>query len=1300
MKTYSLKARNGREWVSLYIIIPILILTPPILLAKKTFKELNEKGEICVRIENLSKERIAKILKVRDKINERNELSKGKVQMTNVDDCTAIRISYTGVMPETTKEIRDEKNGFIELSEDKSYKEAIEVLYNFRDYMRQFGVTIKYSNFNTLYLARGFIAFNNAFALLPLIFFLIVIISLRFRESFNFKLFCYPSIAIFVFLIILVLLRISGILEIRLFNIVIILLLCLLLGLYTTFYVLTLTASIFKSRFRYCFYISYRYFLRYIYLRHPVAFPIGLFYNLIIYLYLCHSIANPDQLNMHLRLPALAFFAIWSTSLAMWMGPFIRAWLRIFSKDFIDEYYRKTLHMCISDLDLKEKGHRVLLGFGRLGQGVHKELLERRTNDVSIEPLLDPSDGTTIKYLRKDMVVVDRDEKIFDHVFVDPSFEKIGVAKVNYRDIEPQQRNQENHVIIEEKEIWIPAIIGDITNESVKDYSKLKQSEFFIDTVRGYDETLSISKFARKHKKVRGIITVMDSSQKELLFPKHSGEGIFLCHPTHLQGIALGETVYSAMTRNLNRNSNSKPKVLVFTDDMAQTHYMMETILQELKLSGREQMFRISSWESYYDLNISVCSDSPETKRYCEPKSENYLRSTGLDIRNWKQVVERCSNTRYETTNQGTSPMPSYVESKIIFEKPRLMTMEKILNCWYPIMRPDIVVISYRDSAWELRVLHEFILAVERYNCGNNPNRPYKPKIIVGFRGEESEEVRDDLQYYDSRRFSTNDNEVERTRFPTQAIDARVDLNRDTIEHIGAIAEAMSNERENKIDTIDYKVEKKIKDSAKKLNLENVNPNNDWREELNGAFGIHIIDRNRHGVMPDILRRLAGLNSFDYPNSKEHYKSKHAPSFHYCRYQNCTYGMNQGNKFLFTSYATLEIPSKNEKEKQENDPDIGAMLLSVPSMLKPENPEHQEARKFVVECIKDMVLEGVEIPKGLNNDFLNQLKTALNGKIRIDEQNTRIKMKFTGGILTKEEKEKLEKLKNNQYNNAKNIIINLLKSYSNILNGECFLQVTCPPESYRRKILNITENENYFKQVDKLEKLDRENGQSNELELGKLEREKQRFYFDNEFSYKDKSGNNQKSLAKIYLCCRYGDRPGALAIALNNMLFKHLQKDEIYPVRKPDKLAFNITYLINYFSYSTNVIYKAIYGNLVDTDCGNELVNGVIDHVLICPTNDGNNQNNPWHTYAKDLKDFLNENDVYGENRYNAVRNGNNFLVYHKEDKSRNNPKVCKMMMMKDVRHKKYGRHSPDLGCDICRKYWYVGKDNWHQLQD
>lgn len=1115
MKAYSLKSRK-QEWPFLYILIPICFVILPALFAINIYIPCLESGlRTCL---------------------------------------------FTKLLPQSTQNL-------------------LEMPFC----LKQFWSIIKSANFDPLspLVKKSFIVFNNACFLLPFTLFIIIILSCCcFKKRMHFCVFVTLSL---IFLIGLITLAFLGIDEILSRYFIIRITVYGFLTFYFFVYFVVVISWIYqvichlfntKNKFylpaliqKICcdYYIAHRYFLMYIYLRHPVAFFVGILYNLTIYLYLTMTFEKPE------KLPALALFGIWSSSLAMWLLPFIMAWLQIFRMNFIDEYYRNTISTNISALSLRKKGHRVLLGYGRLGQGVHKELLERRTASVKIEPLLDPSDGTTIIYLRKDMVVVDRDEKIFDHVFTDPSFEKIGVAKIKYRDIKPEENCQ---YTFSEEELWAPAIIGDIANVSVLDYSNLESCEFFIDTVKGYDETLKIARVVHDYRNLKGIITVSDSAQKELLFPRYSGHGLFFTYVKRQQGISLGETVYPAMLRWLKQEGNPRPlEILVLTDDIRQTHYMIETIVQELKLAGRlNQYIRACVYPNIkqYDLGITICGNSEEIRGACHPHDPQERREPDftLDVRRWNACIERCSGPEH-----ADPPNAIYVSSRVILEHPYLTTMEKMV-CVYDI-KPDIVVISFREPSRLLKTLRDWVGTYQRNSklFKDVSLNKYKPVIIAGSLGEEQREVRDVLFYYDAL-----PPDAMQSRYPVQAIDCRVDLYKDSREHIAAIADALSKKEAEK-------------------------------EE---AIGIHMMIQNRSGITPDILAALGGVSNNTSSDENDE-ANKQQLSFHYSRYYNCALGAKRKdyNHFFFESDVTLE----NNTTDQNKD---------NPFAPKPTNTNH----------MIQSVLLSLPLPLPGKKCLPNEIKKLLNS-FQVEFGNC----------------------------DDKNSVVNEINN--------CQFQATCGPDAFRREMFNLNKHKNYFDTFAK----------------DKVEEEFKRFYLNKDFPKINERKENfhyNAPHAKLYLCCRHGNTPGALAIALNSLLGKNYSASD-----NNDDMLFNITFFINYFTFDPTVVYSAIYGFLKKPGCRNEIKgieSDVIERILICPISDDEACNNSWLEYAKTLHTNLNPRNV--KFRLMQYNNSNNILI------CRNDFPPC------EIKKKASGGHPegkiPDMGCDICRKYWYVGEKNWH----
>lgn len=383
------------------------------------------------------------------------------------------------------------------------------------------------------------------------------------------------------------------------------------------------------------------------------------------------------------------------------------------------------------------------------------------------------------------------------------------------------------------------------------------------------------------------------------------------------------------------------------------------------------------------------------------------------------------------------------------------------------------------------------------------------------------------------------------------------------------------------------------------------------------ALGIHIILKNKVGNFAKILADLSGLSFEDADLCNS---TKELPSFHYRRYQNCVFGKKQGKEqyFYFTANITLEKPPA-----RSNESEIGAVVLSVPSLG--------------TSC-ENSIEDRDEIIKAINKLLFNCGGDSL-GKVKIS----------TGGRIC------LYDIKNREFVNE-------------LLTKNCVFQVTTSAETYRAKIFNLYKNMDFYKTIAKKEN---------------LKADIERAYIDTTFSYDDNISKDickDSPLAKLYLCCRYGNKPGALAAAINTLLFRKFDN-----AQNNTDTVFNITFLIDYFSFSPSVSYNDFYGYLESAE-ENIRKRGsvsdareIIERILICPiTGDS-----PWTEYANALWKFLKEKDDYRamdkketelSNSTDNLIDSDNYFIYRKEKRP------CEIT--------KDSKRHPNEGCDICKKYW------------
>lgn len=304
----------------------------------------------------------------------------------------------------------------------------------------------------------------------------------------------------------------------------------------------------------------------------------------------------------------------------------------------------------------------------------------------------------------------------------------------------------------------------------------------------------------------------------------------------------------------------------------------------------------------------------------------------------------------------------------------------------------------------------------------------------------------------------------------------------------------------------------------------------------------------------------------------------------------------------------------------------------------------------------DITLE--EKPKNDNEEKIGAVVLSLPSPSERDDV-----IKYINKLLFNSDKLGSIKIPNEEYIKVDNILNK--KEHINHLLKNCIFQVTTSPETYRAKLFNLFKNWDFygdqeFKKEDAIK------------EIG-------RAYIDTTFSY-SKDIPKGSPLAKLYLCCRYGDQPGALAAAINTLLFR------VWKNFQDKKYIFNIMFYIDYFSFASGVAYDAIYGKLARSNkrIDEGKLKDVIERILICPITEV--PSSSWYDeYAIKLYYFLNgtgykyEIEPKQENVQNK-QNISNILIY------RDNKSPCEIC---GIREDGEQERRPNKGCDICRKFWW-----------
>lgn len=204
----------------------------------------------------------------------------------------------------------------------------------------------------------------------------------------------------------------------------------------------------------------------------------------------------------------------------------------------------------------------------------------------------------------------------------------------------------------------------------------------------------------------------------------------------------------------------------------------------------------------------------------------------------------------------------------------------------------------------------------------------------------------------------------------------------------------------------------------------------------------------------------------------------------------------------------------------------------------------------------------------------------------------------------------------------------------------CNRRITCSIASYLRKMENLIKNKEYYKYLEVIKKLP-----------GVVERELNRFFVNQNVQRIDverEQDNQNLPKAAILVCCRHSQVTGSLSTAVNNLLFRQIEKIS------DENLVADITYLRSFECYNPVLTNIELYGNWVDTCKGErELLKkkGSIDSVFISAAT----KKDAWFNYAKKLCEVLNEmyqneeydeNEIYGlwadaeRNNIAVIRNG------------------------------------------------------------
>jgi len=544
----------------------------------------------------------------------------------------------------------------------------------------------------------------------------------------------------------------------------------------------------------------------------------------------------------------MAFFQVWAGSLIIWLTPFLASLTQLEAK--FEASFDRKLRSIIQEME----DHVVVIGYGDLGKKICSNLIEEGivSSEEDFIEILYPD--LEVRKIYKSLLVVDIDDQWFDHVHRDPILGKIGVARDKIR------------IKGKKEDILIPAIIGDIKSEAVREGSNLRNSNLFILASADYAATFTMSKFANRVD-ANSIIAVRDSAQKDYFSPKMTAHDTFFVYPTFQAGISLGRILSLCYFKLTEKMSEGDSPRIVIAGEGKQIHYLIETFWIEMKGARIAEHW---TEQETFELPITILTEDRNLVR-CHNVSEPPKRGKYIEV---KGILTRL--TRIDKIN-------AWMLIDLVFDAPhKLKTIEKIINKEKPKEKPKVIVITSKTSEDVSKILHEWIVAIERYNSKIDKEF-YKPMIVVGVLGDEYMEIQDILLYYSKIESMYGKPLPEYgTQFPTH-MDSTVRVYDDTAEQISGLAYAFIRTKKSK-----------------------------GKTEYKDPFVLYCCLKDVWGSLGYILGKLACIEFKDheFKGVNRLLPIDKAISLRFCRYQNCP----DEDRYSFLANAELETKTDVEDE--------------------------------------------------------------------------------------------------------------------------------------------------------------------------------------------------------------------------------------------------------------------------------------------------------------------------------------------------------------------------------------------------
>lgn len=479
-----------------------------------------------------------------------------------------------------------------------------------------------------------------------------------------------------------------------------------------------------------------------------------------------------EKFKVYYVIYSLVFFALWATPI---IKGFIRNLEVIYIKAFIDVLTRRLQQI---------KDHYIIIGYGRFGKTVINDLfenyieLEAESEDVVlygrykvikwhkhfhdlIKAEKHPNNNTSKKEEKGDnetekhptlllerilnegfddillctnLVIVDKDERLFSNVFSHPNLGKIGVVVLDR--LNRLRYNKENY----KKKIYIPAIVGESKNISTLDLARVDRSKMVLSLVPDEEATYRIFEaICKKQKERKGIIAGSTTGQEHLLIPQSYDTKVSFLHGHRVRGWELGDIVAGNLIDKRDDSGKIRDVKILILGCGRQLHFLLEKMWLEIICEKGKTNNEKKFFKEFLRNNCLIIGDDKyiNNSTITDKNGYRYWNHELAYVTNKEVYADKRKNYRMSVPYlRGISDEPTLL-GPIIFgtvdakQEPFTRVNPKFFD-----KKPEIVIISSDSPEEILKAFNELSSISKKYNLDPKPviiaeSNPDVQKVVM-----------------------------------------------------------------------------------------------------------------------------------------------------------------------------------------------------------------------------------------------------------------------------------------------------------------------------------------------------------------------------------------------------------------------------------------------------------------------------------------------------------------------------------------------------------------------------------------